>query len=313
MAALLLANIEPTDVWLTQVIVELEKRKPDLDLRVWPECGNPEDIGIILAWSPPFGIIQQFTNLQLIISLGVGVKHILRDPDLPANIPIVRLVYDRLAGQMFEYIARAVLSFKGRFLEYQQLQRSREWKYLDIPNGRSFVVGILGLGALGAIVAQKLATLGLTVRGWSRTEKTIAGVECFHGDEQFPDFLSQCQIVVCLLPLTPVTTGILCHETFTALPQGAYLINVGRGEHLVEADLLKALDSGQIAGACLDVFQTEPLPQNHPFWSHPQVIVTPHIAAVSDPGDAADRIVEAIDRSRTGKSLHDVIDRDRGY
>ena len=313
MAVLLLTELELTDAWLAQVIVELEKCKPDLDLRVWPEYGNSEDIDIILAWYPPFGIIQQFTNLQLIISLGVGVKHILRDPDLPANIPIVRLVYDRLAGQMFEYIARAVLSFKGRFLEYQQLQRSREWKYLDIPNGRSFVVGILGLGALGAIVAQKLATLGLTVRGWSRTEKTIAGVECFHGDEQFPDFLSQCQIVVCLLPLTPVTTGILCHETFTALPQGAYLINVGRGEHLVEADLLKALDSGQIAGACLDVFQTEPLPQNHPFWSHPQVIVTPHIAAVSDPGDAADRIVEAIDRSRTGKSLHDVIDRDRGY
>ncbi len=210
-------------------------------------------------------------------------------------------------------VTLAVLLFRRRLIEYGELQRSQNWEYLPLPDGNTFTVGVLGLGVLGSTTAQKLAAMGFPVRGWSRTPKAIAGVECFHGQAQFKLFLSQCRVIVCLLPLTPQTEGILCSETFSALLPGAYLINVGRGKHLVEADLLTALDSGQIAGACLDVFETEPLPRNHTFWSHRRIIVTPHIAAEGQPGDAADYIVDVITRYQTGQPLQYVIDRNQAY
>lgn len=313
MAVLILAEVEPTDAWFSGLIAQLKQRKPDLDLRVWPECGKPEDIEIVLAWWPPLGTMQKFANLKLIISLASGVEHILQDPNLPDRVPIVRLVDRSKPLQMAEYVALAVLLFKRRFVEYLELQRSRRWEYLSIPDASSFAVGILGLGFLGSTVAKKLAAIGFLVRGWSRSPKTIAGVECFHGGEEFELFLSKCRAIVCLLPLTPETKGILCHKTFSALPPGAYLINVGRGQHLVEADLLSALDSGQIAGACLDVFDSEPLPREHPFWSHPCIIVTPHISAEGRFDDAAYFVFEAIAHFREGRPLEHLVYRKRGY
>lgn len=313
MAVLILAEIDPTDPWFAQLITKLKNRKADLDLRVWPKCGKPEEIEIVLAWLPPLGVMQMFPNLTLIISLGASVDRILVDPDLPNHIPIVRLVSEGKTWQMAEYVTLAVLLFQRRFIEYQALQRSQRWEYLAVLDARVFTVGILGLGVLGLTVAKKLAAIGFAVRGWSRTPKAIAGVECFHGREQFKLFLRTCQAIVCLLPLTPETEGILCHDTFSALPTGAYLINVGRGKHLVEADLLSALDSGQIAGACLDVFDTEPLPNDHPFWSHPGIIVTPHIAAPGMPEEVVDPILDTINCSREGRPLEYVIDRNRGY
>lgn len=313
MAVLILTEIDLTDPWFSKFIAQLKKRNPDLYLRVWPECGKLDEIEIVLAWYPPPGVMQKFPNLKLIISLGAGVDHILQDPNLPARVPIVRLMYDRLIEQMAQYVTLAILLFQHRFIDYQQLQRSRRWESLPVVNARCFTVGILGLGVFGSTVAKKLAAIGFPVRGWSRNPKQIEGVECFYGYEQLKLFLSQCQAIACLLPLTPETKGILCHETFSALPRGAYLINVGRGQHLVEADLLKALDSGQIAGACLDVFNTEPLPNEHPFWSHPSIIVTPHIAAEGRPDDVADFIVEAIALHNTGQPLKYLVDRTRGY
>ncbi|MEQ9672223.1 2-hydroxyacid dehydrogenase [Coleofasciculus sp. G2-EDA-02] len=313
MAVLILAEIEPTDPWFPGFITQLKQGKPNLDLRVWPECGKIEEIEIVLAWLPPLGVIQRLANLKLIISLGAGVDQILIDPDLPDHIPIIRLVSEQKSRQMVEYVTLAVLLFQRRFIEYQALQRSRRWDYLPVPDASSFTVGILGLGVLGSTVAKKLGSMGFPLRGWSRTPKAIVGVDCFHGWEQFKRFLSKCRVLVCLLPVTPETEGILCHETFSALPLGAYLINVGRGKHLVEADLLTGLDSGQIAGACLDVFETEPLPKSHPFWSHAHIIVTPHISAVGSPDDVADLILDAIARVETGKPLEYVVDRNRGY
>jgi glyoxylate/hydroxypyruvate reductase A len=313
MAVLILAEIEPTDAWFTTFIAQLKKNEQNLDLRVWPECGKPEEIEIVLAWWPPLGIMPKFPNLKLIISLGASVDRILVDPDLPDSIPIVRLVSEGKTWQMTEYVTLAVLLFQRRFLEYQALQRSQRWQYLPAPDAIAFTVGILGLGVLGSIVAQKLAAMRFPVRGWSRTPKAIVGVECFHGREQFELFLSQCRAIACLLPITPQTEGILCHETFFALPTGAYLINVGRGKHLVEADLLSALDSGQIAGACLDVFAPEPLPIDHPFWSHPRIILTPHIAAPGQPEELAAHIIDTIKLSRSGRPLEYIIDRNQGY
>lgn len=311
-AVLLLAKID-LEEWFERLKAELMKRKPDLDLRVWPECGKPEEIEIVLAWWPPVGVMQRFPNLKLIMSLGASVDRILIDPDLPDGVAIVRLVSEGKILQMAEYVALTVLLFQRRFMEYQAIERSKRWEYLPVPEAKAFTVGILGLGIFGSAAAKKLAALGFPVRGWSRSPKAIAGVECFHGREQFQLFLSQCRAIVCLLPVTPETEGILCRETFSALPTGAYLINVGRGKHLVEADLLSALDSGQIARACLDVFQMEPLPGDHPFWEHPRIIVTPHISAVGQPEEEAGRILDTIDRSCDLRGLEYVVDRKRGY
>ncbi len=225
----------------------------------------------------------------------------------------MRWVSDGKTQQIAEYVTLAILLFQRRFIEYQALHRSQRWEYLPIPDAKAFTVGILGLGVLGSTVAKKLSAMGFSVRGWSRSPKAIAEVECLHGREQFKLFLSKCRAIVCLLPLTPETEGILCHETFCALPTGAYLINVGQGKHLVETDLLSALDSGQIAWACLDVFQKEPLPLEDPFWFHPRIIVTPHIAAVGQPEELAAYIVDTINCSREARPLKNVIDRNRGY
>jgi glyoxylate/hydroxypyruvate reductase A len=203
MAVLILAEIEPTDAWFTLFIAQLKKNEPNLDLRVWPEYGQPEEIEIVLAWWPPLGVMQKFPNLKLIISLGASVDRILLDPDLPDSIPIVRLVSEGKTGQMTEYVTLAVLLFQRRLLEYQTLQRSQRWQYLPAPDAIAFTVGILGLGVLGSTVAKNLAAMRFPVRGWSRTPKEIVGVECFHGREQFELFLGKCRAIICLLPINP--------------------------------------------------------------------------------------------------------------
>jgi len=312
---LLLTEMEPTDFWFpwfTSLIYRLKQHRSKLELRVWPESGVPEEVDIVLTWCPPLGVLRTFPNLKLILSLGAGADYILQDPDLPPEVPISRLVPQQLASQMTEYVMQAILAFKGRRVEYQKLQQLSCWEPLPTLRTDRFMVGILGLGAIGAKVARTLAAVDLLVRGWSRHSKQIKGVDCFFGPEQFEVFLSKCAVLVNLLPLTPTTEGILCEKTFAALPQGAYLINVGRGHHLIEADLLTVLDSGQIAGACLDVFKTEPLPKEHPFWSHPKIIVTPHIAAVSEIDDVVEYILEAIDLLKIG-TLRYEIDRNQGY
>ena len=217
-----------------------------------------------------------------LISLGAGVEQILRDPNIPLEIPIIRLVEPCVASRMSEYVLLSVLRFHRQAFEYQELQKSQHWKPLPLPLINSCTVGILGLGALGLTTAQRLKSIGFPVRCWSRTNKDIKEIECFHGADQLKRCLSTCQVLVCLLPLTSKTRGILNSETFLAMPKGSYLINVARGQHLVEQDLLDALDSGQLSGACLDVFSSEPLPQDHPFWLHPNITITPHVATQTD-------------------------------
>lgn len=313
MTVLILAEIKPTDRWFAGLIPRLKQHNVQLDLRVWPEIGDREEIEIVLAWCPPLGTLGMFPNLKLILSLGAGVDGILQDPSLPSDVAIARLIPDRLALQMAEYIMQGVLAFKCRILDYREQQQLRHWSPLSRPNTDSFIVGVLGLGVLGATVAQHLAAIPLPVRGWSRTSKEIEGVDCFFGSDRLNLFLSQCPVLVNLLPLTPATEGILSYETFAALPQGAYLINVGRGQHLIEADLLRALDSGQLAGAYLDVFKSEPLPTDHPFWSHPRIVVTPHIAAVGELDEVVDYIIDVVARLETGTPLQHLVDRNRGY
>lgn len=309
MTLLLLGEFEDTQVWISA----LKTHQPELKIEVYPDVDNLADIDAVLVWMHPLGVIEKFPNLKVIISTGAGVDHILRDPNLPTDIPIVRLVSESLTSQMSEYILSAILQFHRQFTEYKIQQNQQLWRGLSPRNTANCTVGILGLGVLGSDIAQKLNILGFTVRGWSRTPKVLDNINCFSGEAQLKLFLRECEVLVCLLPLTPETEGILNQKTFAILPQGAYLINVARGKHLVEEDLLIALTSGQLSGACLDVFQIEPLPENHPFWTHPQIIITPHIAAKTIPACVAPQIIAAIQNSQEGLILNNTIDLSQGY
>ena len=298
---------------LELLVRELKATIPELDVQIWPEVENPDKIEAILTWKPPLGIMEKFPKLKGIISFGAGVEEILRDPNLPQNVPIVRIVEPCVTSRMSQYILLAVLRFHRQAFTYQTFQKARHWEPLPLPETSSCTIGILGLGVLGTDAAGKLNTLGFPIRGWSRTPKNIDGIECFYGRDQLKLCLSKCRVLVCLLPLTPETKGILNGQTFYALPKGSYLINVARGQHLVEKDLLEALDSGQLSGACLDVFSREPLPENHPFWSHPQITITPHVATQTDSEYWTQPIVDAIRCLRAGLPLKNVVNCEQGY
>jgi glyoxylate/hydroxypyruvate reductase A len=214
---------------------------------------------------------------------------------------------------MIEYVSLAVLALHRDFFDYVEANRSREWNPLEVPPASSRTIGVIGMGVLGLAVLDRLRSYGFRLRGWNRSPRTLVGVETYAGTEQFGEFLSGCDVLVCLLPLTPSTVGILNCNTFSALPEGASIINVGRGPHLVEADLLAALDSGHLSRAILDVTETEPLPPEHPFWAHPRVFVTPHVASMTQPETAAPILLDNIRRHQRNEPLVGVIDRSRGY
>ena len=286
---------------------------PDLDIRIDPEAGNPADIDVALVWKPPPGLLQRFFNLKLIHSFGAGVDGILADPNIPKHVPLARVVDGGLTVSMAEYVLLHVLRFHRQLDVLQQNQRDRTWRWLPPVDASERVVGIMGMGALGSHVAPKLVNLGFQVASWSRSLKAVEGVTSFHGDEHLDGFLRICNILVCLLPLTPQTRGIINRRTLSLLPRGAYLINAGRGAHVVDDDLLHALDSDWLAGATLDVFNEEPLPPDHPFWTHPKVTVTPHNAADSIPAHVAPQIVDNIRRLQNGQPILRLGDYARGY
>ena len=285
----------------------------DIEIRDWAAAGAAEDIDYALVWRPEAGRLAGFPNLKLIFSLGAGVDHLMGDGIAPAGVPIVRMVDDSLAAGMTEFVVYNVLNFHRFMPEYRADQQRGIWNpRLQIPAAER-QIGILGLGALGAASARVLVAMGFDVAGWSRREKSVAGVTSFYGDRQLADFLARSEILVCLLPLTAQTAGILCAENFAHLPQGACLINAARGGHCVESDLVAALDSGQIAAAALDVFQAEPPPKSSPLWRHPRVQLTPHIASMTLPKPSAARVMDGITRLREGRELVDLVAPERGY
>ncbi|MBV8535769.1 MAG: glyoxylate/hydroxypyruvate reductase A [Alphaproteobacteria bacterium] len=290
----------------------LTKRLPDLDMRVWPETGAATDIEAALVWNHPPGSLKPFPNLRAILSLGAGVNHILDDPELP-DVPIARIVDPGLATGMAEYATLAVLRYHRNFDVYERQQGVGHWKRLPIPVTAARRVGVLGLGEIGSACARMIAGLGFPVAGWSRTPRSLPGVAAYAGRDTLTPFLAQTDILVCVLPLTAATRGILNRTTLAALPRGAFLINIARGAHVVDQDLIAALDSGHLAGATLDVFAHEPLPREHPFWSHPKVTLTPHIASITNPETAADGVAENLRRLADGRPLLHLADRARGY
>jgi len=304
------SNADSKDDWRRR----LAALDPTIELRVWPEAGEPAEIDAALVWKPPAGMLATFPNLKLVLSLGMGVDHIFADPELPQGVPIARLVDRDLINRMSEYCALAVLRYHRNADTYDAHQRQRKWKALPgEPAGKDRRVGILGLGEIGRDLASKLAPFGFALAGWSRTAKRVPGVESFYGAAGLAPFLARSEILVCLLPLTRETRGILDARAFAALPKGAVVVNAARGGHVVDADLLAALDSGHLAAAQLDVFNQEPLPPEHPFWTHPKVRVTPHNAGITDPNSAAHQIVENLRRLRRGEALLNIVDPARGY
>ncbi len=309
MALLFISGYDNPRRWRALLDLEL----PGLDFRVWAdETGDSTDIDFALVWDPPMGELARYPNLKAIFSLGAGVDHLLKDPVLP-EVPLIRMVDPSLTSGMSEFVIHHVLHFHRRFDLLNERRRRRQWKQLPAPDTACRRLGIMGQGVLGADVAGKLSGLGFAVAGWSRSGKEIEGVESFHGEDAMMAFLNRTEILICLLPLTPATEGIINKKTLAALPEGAFVINCARGGHLVEDDLLTALDKGRLAGAALDVFHTEPLPPDHPFWAHPKVIVTPHIASLTVPRTAVPHIAENIRRIESGRPPTNQASRERGY
>ncbi|RSZ33847.1 MULTISPECIES: glyoxylate/hydroxypyruvate reductase A [unclassified Variovorax] len=243
-----------------------------------------EEIDTVVCWSPPPGLLARMPRLRLVQSVGAGIDHITRDPALP-DVPVRRIVDADMADGMNAYVAWAVVHGQRHMGAYLESQRRAAWEEAPIEPPGQHRVGIAGLGVLGQSVARVLDAIGYRVRGWSRSPKDglPASIEAFHGDAARAEFLAGCDTLVCLLPLTDDTRGILDAALFAQLPRGARLVNAGRGAHLVQEDLLAALHSGQIASAVLDAFVEEPLPAAHPFWHHPRITVTPHIATRTRP------------------------------
>ena len=295
----------------------ITKRLPQANVRAW-KANDQDPADYALVWRPPHAMLAPRTMLKGIFALGAGVDAILtqeqRQPGtLPAGVPLLRLEDTGMALQMQEYALATVLRYFRRMDEYQLFQQQKQWRPL-VPHSRSeFIIGILGAGVLGSSVAKALVDMQFTVRSWSRSAKSQEGVESFYGDDRLAAFASGCKVLINLLPNTPHTAGVLNHKLFTNLSHNAYLINLGRGGHLVEGDLLRALDSGQIAAATLDVFVEEPLPGMHPFWSHPRVSITPHVGADTLPEEAMDSIVSNILAIEAGREPTGRVDPGRGY
>ena len=309
MALLFRSSVDSEARWKPQ----LGRLMPELEVRVWPEVGDPADIDYALVWRPEPGLLASLPNLKLILSLGAGVDHILCDPLLPRDVPIVRLVDPYMTDAMSEYVVLQVLRLHRQDLDYRAQQEAADWRELEQKNAAARRVGILGAGALGQDAGRKLQGLGFDVALWSRSGKAFEGLASYAGSAGLPALLGRSEILVCLLPLTAETEGILNTSTFTSLPKGAALINAARGGHLMEDDLLAALASGQLSAAVLDVFREEPLPAGHPFWRHPRVIVTPHIAAATHPPTAAPIILDNIRRLEEGRPLLNRVDPAQGY
>ena len=291
----------------------LQALLPDLEIEIWPQIAAPEQVELALCWGHPPGSLSFFPNLKMISSLGAGVDHLFNDPHLPADIPLVRLIDPELRQSMAEYVQLGALGHFRRCIDYHRQQATKNWHPLPIPHISEVNVGIMGCGEIGRFVGEKLASIGFRVHGWSRTPHNLDQIATYSGKKELATFLGCSNILVCLLPLTAATESILNSQLFGQLPQGAYLINVGRGAHLVEADLLTAIDSGQLSGALLDVFRQEPLPPEHPFWRHDNIRVTPHIASITNPTSAAKQIIKNYCRLRQGKEPLNTVNRQLGY
>jgi glyoxylate/hydroxypyruvate reductase len=308
MSVILIAPNRDTNYWAKRI----KDLDPEIDLRIWPDAGNPDDITCAFVWNHPVGSLLPFKNLTLICSMGAGVDHVLKDHSIPANTRIARIVDPAITIPMTNYILMAVLNHHKKFYKFLEDKKNHVWD--QIPNPElELSIGILGLGVLGTDAATKLYSLGFRVSGYSNSPKQIEGVKSYAGEKELDKFLSEVNVLICLLPLTSKTRNFMNLALFKKLKHPAYIISVGRGSQMVEEDLLKALELGYVNGAFLDVYQKEPLPKDHPFWDHPKIMMTPHLASITNPDAAIPQMVENYKRLVQGLPIKNLVDWQKEY
>lgn len=284
---------------------------PDLPFRIWPDAGDPAEVQYMAAWLPPDDL-HRYANLRVLFSVGAGVDQ-LDLSRVPPGVQVVRMIEPGLVAGMVEYVTMAVLALHRGVPDYLARQRQGVWQADPVRLAGETPVGVMGLGLLGAAVLDRLTAFGFPLHGWSRSPRTMPGVATYAGHTELGRFLAASSILVCLLPLTPNTAGILDRQLFDALPDRASLVHVGRGGHLVAGDLLDALASGRLRAAVLDVTDPEPLPPDHPIWREERIWLTPHVASATQAETGAQAIIANIRRDRCGAPLDGLVNRDRGY
>jgi glyoxylate/hydroxypyruvate reductase len=309
MSLVFYSEVDSSAEWVSALRVA----DPSLAVHVWPDCGPLEQVEAALAWKAPPGFYRQFPNLRLITTLGAGVDNIVRDATLPPGVPITRISDPEMGRMMGQYLLTCVLRHFREFSTFERARADRRWAYVHPRETRECTVGMMGLGQLGAVAAQQFLAQGFNVLGWSRTKKALPGVQTYAGLAELPQFLGRSEICVMLLPLTAETENLMTAERFAQLPRGAKFVSAGRGRTVDEAALVDALRCGQISEATLDVFREEPLPPEHPLWTFPQVLITPHLASVAIPRTAAAQIVDNLARVRRGEPPANAVDPSRGY
>ena len=298
-----------TDPWVSDFAGVL----PDAEIVVWQEGVPTPPCDYAVLWSPPASVMAELATVKAIFLAGAGADAVLKFGDALPPAPVVRLGDAGMAVQMAEYVGHAVLRYFRRFDDYEKQARRGIWAPLPQHAKEDFAIGVMGMGVLGSRVLEALKHFDFPLRGWSRTPKQVDGVQCYSGADGLDEFLRGTRVLVCMLPLTPETTNLLDRDKLSKLPQGAYLINVARGAHVAEPDLLTLIRSGHIAGATLDVFRNEPLPAPHPFWEEPRITMTPHISALTIRLDSVRQIAAKIRAFENDEPVADVVDRNLGY
>jgi glyoxylate/hydroxypyruvate reductase A len=308
MKRLLVAARSKPEVWADMLRTEL----PDHDILIAPPPSG-EPVAYAVVGKPEAGLLNRLAGLEVVLSLNAGVEHLLASGEVPAGVPIVRMVDDGLVEGMVDWVTAQVMAWHRNLFAYRASQSERRWAPRPERMARERSVVVLGAGALGGPVAARIAALGFETRTWARSSHSIAGVTSFCGAAGFSDAVDGADVLVNLLPLTSETRDILDKGVFARLAPGAFLINAGRGAHLVDEDLIAALDDGVLGGAALDVFREEPLPPDHVFWTHPAILLSPHVAAQTHPRTAVAAMAQSVRRHERGEPLLHVVDLARGY
>ncbi|MEJ1221938.1 2-hydroxyacid dehydrogenase [Sediminicola sp. 1XM1-17] len=289
----------------------LQKEANEIPIYEFGEEHPMEGINMALVWQHPKGSLKNYPDLKCVASMGAGVDFIMADPDVSGNMTVTRVVDPMLASDMSEFVIACVFAHLKNLHFYGQQESKKSWTRRAYLRKQDVTVGIMGLGELGSTLARDLQQMGFKVQGWANSKKE--GIPTFKGEQELTAFLTTTSILVCLLPLTEDTKGILNKALLSQLPKEAYVINVARGGHLVESDLLELINNGHLSGASLDVFSQEPLPEEHPFWNHPNIHITPHIASVSSPSSIVPQLLENYHRLMNNTALINVVSASKGY